>query len=405
MAVGAGLLLVVAASAAWQPLCRGGGASAPVLPLRHELRHRMRSVAACAPPPPPPKESAAAAKPWESIAPGTVIDTDGDGIPDALLLDTVGDSKADTSIPIDEALPLQAEVQAALVRPLLEAWSITASITLLLLFAVDPAASSIGQQNALLIERVEDVLSFYFVLEYFARAWAGGLRPRYLLSPLMLVDLLNLVPFLVKATTPYGGVLDALDSPFASLRLLRALRILRLRKFFAPADAQRIVRFVTGDPAAELSEVQRVAARAAFSVVSIVVVSASWEWLVERDVNAKLATYADALYFSITTLTTVGFGDVYPITPSGRFVVALEMIAAVTVIPLELTGLSRVASLEADERAARGEEQPAASAAATAARANSISCDRCGFAAHDADARFCKRCGERINVAPPGVES
>jgi hypothetical protein len=54
-------------------------------------------------------------------------------------------------------------------------------------------------------------------------------------------------------------------------------------------------------------------------------------------------------YFSITTLTTVGFGDVSPVTEPGRFVVVLEMLCAVTIIPFELTSISRTLAAEDEE--------------------------------------------------------
>jgi len=66
------------------------------------------------------------------------------------------------------------------------------------------------------------------------------------------------------------------------------------------------------------------------------------EYEVERAVNPLFASYADAVYFSVTTLTTVGFGDIAPITPTGRAFVALEMVAAVTVIPTELAAVAKV---------------------------------------------------------------
>jgi voltage-gated potassium channel len=120
-------------------------------------------------------------------------------------------------------------------------------------------------------------------------------------------------------------------------------------------------------------------------------VSAGVEWLLERSVNPCFAEYADAIYFSITTLTTVGFGDVVPITQGGRFVVACEMVAAITLIPFELSSLSR--TLAAAERGG----ETAADVRAPRRTSTSTECVRCGLDGHDADARFCKRCGMRLD--------
>ena len=81
--------------------------------------------------------------------------------------------------------------------------------------------------------------------------------------------------------------------------------------------------------------------------------------------------------------TTVGFGDVVPVTPTGRFVVALEMAAAVTVIPFEIAALSNAFADARDSASQLGDA--------------AITCPRCGLVGHlEADANFCRRCGERL---------
>ena len=100
----------------------------------------------------------------------------------------------------------------------------------------------------------------------------------------------------------------AIDTPLAPLRLLRALRILRLRRLLGKEELSQLARAVTGDPGYSVPESQRVVARVAFSVVAIVLSSAGIEWQAEHLANPLLSTYGDAVYFSVTTLTTVGFG-------------------------------------------------------------------------------------------------
>ena len=150
-------------------------------------------------------------------------------------------------------------------------------------------------------------------------------------------------------------------------------------------------------------------ARLAFSVVSIVLIAAGVEYEVELG-NPALSTYADAVYFSVTTLTTVGFGDVVPITPTGRAFVALEMLAAVTVIP---SGLASVADAVRRKEASsansaeddvvlaslvRREKERLLQRDAVASSLVNTVCGVCGFDRHDWDARYCKRCGKRLPV-------
>ena len=56
-------------------------------------------------------------------------------------------------------------------------------------------------------------------------------------------------------------------------------------------------------------------------------------------VNPKIPDFYTALYFGLTTLTTVGFGDIYPVTDQGRLVVSLSIIAGVAVVPVQLAAL------------------------------------------------------------------
>jgi voltage-gated potassium channel Kch len=267
------------------------------------------------------------AKPLSSLRPGDAIDTVGDGRNDTLLLDTRGTGRIDTALPQDQALPLQAEAQRLLNKPEFEWFSALSTVAVFLAFTLEQTPGVLPLD---VLTTAELGISILFVAEFGLRWWSVGLVPRYLLNPSMLIDLLNILPVLVALTSASGFSMLALDTPLAPLRLLRALRILRLRRLLGRDEVERLARALTGDPAYSVPESQRVVARVAFSAISIVLVAAGIEWTVERAVNPSLQSYADALYFSVTTLTTVGFGDIVPATQEGRFVVALEMIAAVT---------------------------------------------------------------------------
>jgi hypothetical protein len=180
----------------------------------------------------------------------------------------------------------QAEAKSFLVSPAAEFFSITASLVLLVIFAIDPPLDS-------MLYQVEDILTAYFCFEYILRWWAAGTL-RYGATPLMLIDLLNVLPFVLCKTVGVQ-VLEGSAGVFGSLR---ALRILRLRKFLEREELTRLVRTATGDPAITVPEVQRAVARAAFSALAIVLVSAGVLWNLERFVNPSFAKYTDALYFS-----------------------------------------------------------------------------------------------------------
>ena len=84
-----------------------------------------------------------------------------------------------------------------------------------------------------------------------------------------------------------------------------------------------------------------------------------------------------SMYWAIVTLTTVGYGDIAPITVTGRLLASVLMILGYGIIAVP-TGIM---TLEI-QRATRGAELPRA-----------VSCSGCGQGDHDRDAEFCKRCG------------
>lgn len=159
-----------------------------------------------------------------------------------------------------------------------------------------------------------------FTIEYLLRVWSSAehvgaqgrnnfeKRCRYITSPLAVVDLLAILPF-------YLGAFITLD--------LRALRIFRLLRLF------KLVRY---SPA--ITSLSRVFARerhalfAAFLImVGILFISATLAHLVEGEAQpAAFGTIPDALWWSLTTLTTVGYGDVVPITDLGRVLGSFVML-------------------------------------------------------------------------------
>ena len=84
----------------------------------------------------------------------------------------------------------------------------------------------------------------------------------------------------------------------------------------------------------------------------------------------------DAFYFSIVTMTTVGFGDVTPISEIGRLLTVLMIFTGIALIPWQVGDLIK--------RLVKNTTQV------------EIVCAGCGLAFHDVDAGFCKRCGTKL---------
>ncbi len=176
-----------------------------------------------------------------------------------------------------------------------------------------------------LIRLLEWILSTVFAVEYGARLiGAGGLaryrglagRGRYMLSPLALLDLLAIAPFF------------AFGSEGAAFFLLRAMRGMVLLSFGHLGGAWRDLGAAVAARSYELGI-------AFLSALIALVAGAAAMFAVEGDVQPEaFGSIPRALWWSVATLTTVGYGDVYPITGAGRVVAGVLALAAIGLVAL-----------------------------------------------------------------------
>ena len=189
---------------------------------------------------------------------------------------------------------------------------------------------------------VELILFVCFFVEYVARVYAAGEeeryrglvgRIRYCVSFWALIDLLALLPFLLTI-----GASNAFMLRF--FRLLRLLRLARLGRF---SDAISAVLEAVSERRYELMLSLGAAAM-------LLVTSASLLYLVEADNQPEaFGSIPRALWWSIATLTTVGYGDVTPITALGKFFAGITAIAGIGLIAMP-TGVLAAAFSDAFQR-------------------------------------------------------
>jgi len=103
-------------------------------------------------------------------------------------------------------------------------------------------------------------------------------------------------------------------------------------------------------------------------------------YLVEGGTNERFSSIPRAMYWAVVTLTTVGYGDITPVTNIGQFLSAAVMILGYAVLAVP-TGI-----VSAELVNYKGEN------------ANTESCRFCGLEGHDDDATYCKYCGEKLNA-------
>jgi voltage-gated potassium channel len=167
-----------------------------------------------------------------------------------------------------------------------------------------------------------------FTVEYLLRVWvapecpacrgapAWAARARYLISPVAIVDLLAILP-------AYLGMFFVIDLRY--LRLLRLLRLLKLTHYFRGLGI--FISVVQAESRTLLSGV--------FTMAILVVVAASLMYGVEHVAQPEsFGSIGESLWWAVVTMTTVGYGDVTPITTAGRILAALIMLLGVGIVAL-----------------------------------------------------------------------
>lgn len=208
------------------------------------------------------------------------------------------------------------------------------NLFILALIVVSLCATALSTVEAVALEAggllwaIEFVAVAVFTVEYVLRVWASGSGPArgrpvvgrlaFMLQPMMIVDLLAILPFYIAAF-PFGG-------PY--LRALRLLRLVRVIKATRYSNALILLRET-------LSQKRGDIAVAGGMMLIVIVVAAFVLYEVENAVQPEAFSSVPAtLWWAVATLTTVGYGDIYPITGLGKFLTAIISIVCVGLVAL-----------------------------------------------------------------------
>jgi voltage-gated potassium channel len=197
-------------------------------------------------------------------------------------------------------------------------------------------------------------IAFGLVLaaELFLRLRRSPAARRELLHPAGIADVLSVAAFLAAPFLPGWGFLRSLRT----LRLLRSARIVAHLRHDLPVFRRNQEAFVA---AADLL---------VFIVVMTGIVHAT-----QQRGNPDIANFADALYFTVTALTTTGFGDITLPGTAGRLISVVIMLAGVTLFLRLAQALFRPGKVR-------------------------FRCPSCGLGRHETDAVHCKACGVLLNI-------
>jgi voltage-gated potassium channel len=240
-------------------------------------------------------------------------------------------------------------------------WLIGISVLVIMLESVESLAAKYEK----LFHILEWNFTVIFTIEYALRIWVVRRKRRYIFSFFGIVDFLSILP-------TYLGLFLTGTQYLMMIRILRLLRMFRVLKMVRHmgeanvlmdalrASREKILVFV-------------------FGVLTLVCVEGTLMYLLEGRVeNTGFTSIPQSVYWGIVTITTVGYGDIAPMTVLGKVMASVIMLTGFAIIAVP-TGIvtaeiGRQMKVPMDDRA----------------------CEKCGLVGHDRIASFCKRCGTEL---------
>lgn len=222
---------------------------------------------------------------------------------------------------------------------------------------------AIHQEHHQLLKLSEWIITIIFTIEYILRILIVHKPYKYIFSFYGIIDLLSVIP-------TYLSLVIIGSQSLVVIRVLRLLRVFRILKLTRYSLAGRSLAKALWASRAKISVF-------IFFVIILVVIIGTIMYLVEADKGSGFTSIPRGIYWAIVTLTTVGYGDISPITALGQFLASIVMIIGYAIIAVP-TGIVTAEILRSPKN-------------------NTQVCPECLHESHDDDAIFCKKCGSKIN--------
>jgi len=229
------------------------------------------------------------------------------------------------------------------------------------------SVSAFRSQHGLSLNIAEWTFTLLFSVEYVLRLSCSPRPIRYARSFFGIVDLLAILPTYLSLLLPGAESMIVIRG----LRLLRIFRVFKLGQFLGEASVLRNA----------LSSSRHKITVFLGTIVILVTILGSAMYLIEGE-ESGFTSIPAAIYWSIVTMTTVGYGDMAPITVSGKVLASIVMILGYSIIAVP-TGIVTAEIVEG---------------AAAARRITTRSCPGCLSEGHARDANYCKDCGSALEV-------
>lgn len=237
-------------------------------------------------------------------------------------------------------------------------------ILLSITFVMLESVAHIREKYIVWLDTAEWIITIFFTIEYIIRIIIVRHPLKYIFSFYGLIDLISVLPTYLEFMISGANGLIVIRA----LRMLRLFRILNLSSYVNEshtlfnaliASRKKISVFL-------------------FSVLMIIIIIGTIMYLVESP-ESGFTSIPRSVYWAVVTLTTVGYGDIAPITPLGQFIAGLVMILGYAIIAVP-TGI-----VTAEISAQRRPHQFSTKV-----------CPECLHSDHEKDADFCYKCGTEL---------
>lgn len=212
----------------------------------------------------------------------------------------------------------------------------------------------------------EWVITIFFTIEYIARVITVKKPSKYIFSFYGIIDFLSTIPLYLSFIIAGSQTLLTVRA----LRLLRIFRILKITRYVGESNKliialrnSRIKIFVF-----------------LFAVLIISIISGTIMYLIEGE-ESGFVNIPVSVYWSIVTLTTVGYGDIHPITPFGQLIASVIMILGYGIIAVPTGIVSAEYTRGTNEKV----------------HMNTFVCKNCHEELHDDEANYCHHCGSDLH--------
>jgi voltage-gated potassium channel len=244
-------------------------------------------------------------------------------------------------------------------------------ITVIVISIIAVILDSVPEINASMHDTfmtIEWIITIFFTIEYLLRVFIVRKPFNYIFSFYGIIDLLATLP-------TYIGLIASGGSSLLIIRALRLLRIFRVFKLSRYTVAGSII-------SRSLSASRAKIGVFLVAVTTVIIIIGTMMYLIEGSENG-FTSIPRGIYWTVVTITTVGYGDIAPATGLGQFLASLTMLTGYAIIAVP-TGIVS-AEMNYQQRLIRKD------------KTTTQTCPECLAEGHDEDASYCKFCGTKLN--------